>query len=183
MNNVTQLTIAIPDWVGVFLSLGTVGFLIYLGNLHCSLGQIIKEFPKMSRALDLISYKLKEKRFFDEHIYASAASPIKLTPAGEDLLRDSGAHDFVNKYTKELVDRIKSKSPKTAYDVQIIARDVVENLRDEDRFSQFKDYVYKKGMPLEPIFIVMSIYLRDVTLPILGFTKADIDKHDPNKIK
>ena len=86
-------------------------------------------------------------------------------------------------YKDELIGKICEKNPKTAYDVQIIARDVVESLRDEDRFARFKDFVYKKGMPLEPIFIVMGILLRDLALKDLNFKIEDIDLHDPNNKK
>lgn len=179
--NVHQILISFPDWVYAILSLGIFGLIFYLGSLHSNIKKVIKEFPKICRALDLISVKLRETGFFDENIYVSAASPIKLTPKGKELLHESGSDDFVNKYKDELIKKVRDKNPKTAYDVQIIARDVVENLRDDDRFSNFKDFVYKKGMPLEPIFIVMGIYLRDIALDPLGFKIEDIDNHDPAK--
>ncbi len=179
--NSHEFLISFPDWFYAAISFGVLSMIFYLGAIHSKLKKVLVEFPKICRALDLISQKLKEKRFFDEHVYASASSPIKLTEKGQILLKESEADAFVVQHKAELIGKIREKNPKTAYDVQILARDVVESLQETDRFARFKDFVYQKGMPLEPIFIVMGILLRDLALKELNFKVEDIDQHDPNK--
>lgn len=110
-------------------------------------------------------------------------SPIGLTEKGDDLLKRSSADAFVLQHKNELVKKIKDQKPPTAYDVQEMARQIVESLKDDVRFKPFKDFVYTEGIDLEPIFIVMSIYLRDIALAELGFKPEDIDKSDPTHAK
>lgn len=108
-------------------------------------------------------------------------SPISLTEKGIEILRNSGSDKFVLENQAELVQKIKDKNPKTAYDVQFVAREVVESLQNDERFIPFKNYVYKEGFPLEHIFIVMGVYLRDVALPLLGFSLEQVDQTDPTR--
>lgn len=108
-------------------------------------------------------------------------SPISLNEKGETILKNSASDKFVLENKDELVQKIKDKNPKTAYDVQVAAREVVETLQNEERFAPFKNFVYKEGIPLEHIFIVMGVYLRDIALPLLNFKYEEIDKTDPSQ--
>ena len=99
--NTHQILISFPDWVYGVMTLGFMCFIFYLGSLHSNIKKVIKEFPKICRALDLISVKLKERGFFGESIYVSATSPVKLTPKGEELLKESKSNEFVDKYKAE----------------------------------------------------------------------------------
>ena len=103
--NTHTILVSFPDWVYAVMTLGIFSFIFYLGSLHSNIRKVIKEFPKICRALDLISVKLKEEGFFGDSIYASAASPIKLTQKGEELLKeieDIDLHDPNNKKTSNL---------------------------------------------------------------------------------
>jgi len=107
-------------------------------------------------------------------------TPITLTEKGIDILKKSGSDKFVGDNRDTFVEKIREKAPKTAYDVQVIARQVIESIQNDEIFIPFKDYVFKEGIELESIFIVMSIYLRDIALPLLGFKYDEIDKTAPS---
>ena len=110
-------------------------------------------------------------------------SPITLSEKGEELLKKSGADKFVLENTNKFVEAIKARNPKTAYDVQAISREVLQSFQDHEEFNPFKDFAFKEGLDLEPIFIVMSIFLRDIALPLLGFKYEELDKTDPSLLK
>ncbi len=126
-----------------------------------------------------VATKLEERTGWSPAALTRRKSPLSLSEKGEELLQKSGADKFVSDHTKELVDAIKSKNPKTAYDVQTISKEVVEKLKDREDFIPFKNFAFREGLELEPIFIVMSIFLRDVALPFLNFKYDGLDKTDP----
>lgn len=111
----------------------------------------------------------------DERTTSSAAltkrkSPISLTEKGDELLKRSGTDKFVLENKDYLLSKIKEHNPKTAYDVQEWCKTVLENVSNEDIFTPLKNYLFKEGLPLDSLIIVGQIYLRDIALPLLGFT-------------
>lgn len=185
-----------PDYTGVILTLvqlalgALAGFLaatFQLGKYKEKVDNLEKKVADLEQKVDGIQQRLVEcATKLDERTqpYASLTkrkSPVSLTDEGESLLQRSGADKFVLENKDELIQKIKDKNPKSAYDVQTYARQVVESLQNDDRFTPFKDFVYKEGIDIEPIFIVMSIYLRDIALPLIGYTPEEIDTSDPTK--
>ena len=60
---------------------------------------------------------------------------------------------------------------------------VLRMISKEDRFIPLKDYLFKEGLDLDELILIIGIYLRDLALPRLGFKLEEIDKTDPNKTK
>lgn len=139
------------------------------------------EMKEQNKLLIECSTKIEERTSNLAASYMTRKSPISLNDKGEELLKRSKADKFVLVNESELVGKIKASDPKTAYDVQEIAKKVVKSLENDGRFNSFKDFAYKEGLDLEPIFTVMSIYLRDIALPLLGFDYTQIDQTDPSK--
>lgn len=106
-------------------------------------------------------------------------SPLSLSPKGEQLLKESASDKFILENQAELVEKIRIRSPKTAYDVQEYTKEAIVSMKDDDRFNKLKEYAFKEGIDIDGIFIVMGIYLRDIALPLLGFSPEDIDKDAP----
>src|SRR3989338_347624 len=102
-------------------------------------------------------------------------SPLKLTDRGRDLLQRSGGTAFIDGNKAQLIDAIRSRSPKTAYDVQELSKQVIEEQSGSDGFIPIKNYIFNKGIELEVIQIVISIYLRDIALKELNFDLKDIE--------
>jgi predicted RNase H-like nuclease (RuvC/YqgF family) len=171
----------IAGFVGVAIAIGE--YKNRVKSLEDKIEKLDKEVKQNSTDLTEYKTKLEERTASYSSRLTKRKSPVSLTEIGEDLLKRSGSDKFVTDNKNELIEKIKYLKPQTAYDVQIDAKSVVEALRDEERFKTFKDYAFKEGIELEDIFIVMSIFLRDLALPELGFNPEDIDKHDPKKQK
>lgn len=174
--------------VGVVLS-AVVGFIAAanklgkyeekVNGLEKKVGELEAETKSISMKLTECSTKLDERTQSYASTLTKRKSPVSLTDKGEYLLKRSESDVFVLENQKELVEKIKDKNPKSAYDVQILAKEVIESLQNEDRFTKFKDFAFKEGIELDAIFIVMSLYLRDIAIPLLGFKIEEIDKTDP----
>lgn len=75
-------TIVVPTWCAAILSITFLGAVWFLARQSKTFSEVCKEFPKMRRALDLISEKLVERKFFKDAIYVSSGSPLHITPEG-----------------------------------------------------------------------------------------------------
>lgn len=165
---------------------GIGGAAIFLGvykhkidNLEKTVDSLEKEVKQTSHDLTEVSTKLDERTISYSSRLTKRKSPISLSDIGEELLKKSHADQFILEYKDELVQKIREMNPKTAYDVQVDAKKVVESLQNDEQIIPFKDFAFKEGIDLGDVFIVMGIELRDVALPLLGFKVDDIDKHDP----
>lgn len=180
------------SWVSALVSIilgGLAGWgasAIKIGRYAQMVDDLKKDVGKLEDKMEQMSIKVTQcETKIDERTksYAStlteAKSPIGLSEAGENLLKRSGSDAFVLNNQRELVEKIKDKNPKSAYDVQEFAKEVVESLADDLRFIPFKNFVFKEGIGLDPIFIVMSIYLRDIALSLLGYKPEDVDHSTP----
>lgn len=185
--SVTNLIISV---ISIILS-AIVGFLAAahklgkyeekVNSLETKVNGLESDVKVMSTKLTECSTKIDERTQSYASTLTKRKSPVSLTDKGEELLKKSAGDAFILENQEELVGKIRDKAPKSAYDIQIFSRDVIESLQNEDRFTKFKDYAFKEGLDLEALFIVMSIYLRDIALPLLGFRQEEIDLDDPEK--
>ncbi len=182
------LNLAIPVLLGGLSGLGVAFFWFgqykhKVDTLEKHVERLQEEYKELMKQVTEVSTKIDERTQNLASTLTKRKSPISLNEKGEGILSRSGSDKFVLENKDELVKKIKDKDPKSAYDVQVYAKEVVEGLQNEDRFTPFKDFVYKEGIEIDSIFIVMSIYLRDIALPLLGYTKEEVDKTDPHKKK
>ena len=111
--------------------------------------------------------------------YATASSPIRLTPKGEEILTESGAKAIVdNENNKNVIlDKILAEPKLTnAYDAQEKTKQIIGEMAGDPMFTPIKNYAFQKGIELEVILNVISIYFRDFVLEKLGFKSEDLDK-------
>ena len=174
------IQIIISGLVGFFAAVYKLGkYEEKVNTLESKVKTLETDSKGLSRELAECSTKIDERTQSYSATLTKRKSPVTLTDKGEELLKRSGSDKFVLENKDELINKIKEKNPKTAYDIQLFAREIIEGLQNEDRFNQFKNFVYKEGIDLETIFIVMSIYLRDIALPLLGYKPEQIDETDP----
>ncbi|OGH93225.1 MAG: hypothetical protein A2563_01300 [Candidatus Magasanikbacteria bacterium RIFOXYD1_FULL_40_23] len=152
-------------------------------DLKAKVGEIEKEIKLLTTNITQCSTKIDERTLSAATALTKRKSPISLTDFGDALLKKSGSDKFVLENQSELVEKIKVTNPKSAYDVQEASKKVIKDMVDEDKFISLKDYAFKEGIELENIILVMSIFLRDVALPLLGYKPEDIDKDDPGTTK
>ncbi len=108
-------------------------------------------------------------------------SPVALTDRGTKVLNESGGKDFVDANFTELSSKVEAKEPKTSYDVQEAAKQVIDEVREDDRMNPLKEYLFKEGLEIGDLVFVLGTYLRDKILESKKWAMEDIDKYDPNQ--
>lgn len=170
----------------IVLSSGIVSAIVTLLTFFFTFGQYKQKVDSNQKLVEKISDKISElsdrisrleggiDRDRAPSEYIKKQSPLGLTDKGKSLLLDSHGKDYIDTNKDMPIKAIKSKNPKTAYDVQELAREIIKNHSNNDDFNLVKDFIYKQGLSLDTVIDVMGIYLRDIALPTLGFNISDI---------
>lgn len=107
---------------------------------------------------------------------ARKTSPLKMTETGRRLFVESHAKDALDKMKADLLERIKQSAPRTEYDVDQIAVEVLLKSLFREEFDEVKRYVYYSPDRIETpdgksvrfdmfaILRLMAIALRDMYL-------------------
>lgn len=103
-------------------------------------------------------------------------SPVSLTDRGTFFLNASGGKKFIDDHFEELLAKVEEKSPRTAYDVQELSKEVIASLKEDDRLIPLKEFLFKDGSTLSDLIEVMGVYLRDKVLTHKNLNVQDIDK-------
>lgn len=167
--------------------LGIVALLVSVGVAWGSLNTSVKNIkgdldknikPDLKGVRDRLS-TLEGKT---SNLFASA-SPIKLTPRGEDMLHDSGLKQYIDDNYKLLTDACgESRSMDNPYDVQQSAFGFFDDYQfPGDISNKLKTYAFNAGISMDSLRRVGAIYFRDKCLEELGFTPEDVDGHDPHR--
>ena len=109
---------------------------------------------------------------------APAHSPRQLNEKGRNVLENSGIKKIIDEKKDILLDKIKKRKPKTAYDAEIVIDDVVSNLLKHcpDMTDRLKKGAFNVGQSIDVVLFVGSIYLRNLIFKDLGFSLTDLDK-------
>lgn len=159
----TPIIINFPSWFYALFSIGVLTFIGLAAFNYCKIREVCKDFPKIRRALDLISQKLFEKKIFTEQVYVSSESPVQLTDAGRQMLKDSGFDEFFNANKENFYKEINSKKPKTPFEVERTARELMMylNLDNTPKSELAKNFSYNTGRAIGDILLAYSIEIRD----------------------
>lgn len=139
-----------------------------------NIGDKIERIGKEVSEVDSRVSKIEGKLFG----VAIGASPIKLTPLGQEVLQNSGILVILKPKTQFLITKIKEQKPQTAYDVQELTKNIftIENLElSQEEENKLKNYAFTKGITLNDVLYASAIYFRDVALQELGFKIEDLD--------
>lgn len=163
-----------PEWVINTICSGIMGALSGWGAISYKMGKYIEKIEKLEKEVSLIG-TIRERLAkvetgkADITTYIQSKSPLSLTDKGKLVLYESDGHNFIEKNKQALLDEIKSKKPKTAYDVQTYSEEVIKEKSNQESFNSIKNYAFKEGIELGIIIKIMGIYLRDFALSENGF--------------
>jgi hypothetical protein len=163
MQDITNLTIAFPNWFYGILTIGILAFVFYLGALHFQIKKICKEHPKIQQSLIRISEILLQKKMTKDSVYAASASPVQLTEEGKKAIQESKFQEFYNANKDTLIERVKKKNPKTIADLEEACKSVMLPIEDTlPSFDLLKRFAYNKGEAISNILFAGAIALRDI---------------------
>jgi len=113
----------------------------------------------------LKEFKVQAQKFIDKNIYKSS-SPLSLTEFGQELITKSGFQQIFDKEKDNIATLLAQKHPSTKYDVQEMARELMDNLKEYPAFSPIKSYAYNTGNDFGQILRAGAIILRDYYLSL-----------------
>lgn len=160
----TPIVFAFPDWFYGVLSLTFLAGVWFVARQSKTFSEVCKEFPKMRRALDLMSESLFSNKMLSEKVYVSSASPLRLTDAGKSLLVNSGFEEFFTANKEGLFAEIDRMDPNTPFDVEAASRHVLllhVDLKEYPHAERLKGFSYNNGIPISDILFAYSIEVRD----------------------
>lgn len=94
------------------------------------------------------------------------SSPLQLTEEGISLVKESSFEEIFENQKHSLSELLFNMHPNTKYDVQEMARALMDNLREYPSFSSIKTYAFNNGKDFGQILRAGSILLRDYYLQI-----------------
>lgn len=107
---------------------------------------------------------------FNSSVFQSH-SPIRITPLGMDILKQSGGENYVNSYLETLIDKMESQDFKSALDVQNYSTSLMMEELHTDEFISIRNYLFQnpvfrssdKEIQLNAPSIcnLMGVFLRD----------------------
>lgn len=114
---------------------------------------------------------------------APAHSPRQLNEKGESILNSSGIKQIVDEKKTDLLQLVKEKNAKTAYDAEMAIYSVTMDLPKHcpDVVDRLKQGAFQSGVDINTVLFAGSIYLRNLIFTDLGFSIDDLDK--PVKLK
>ncbi|MBU1122422.1 MAG: hypothetical protein ABIH71_08015 [Candidatus Omnitrophota bacterium] len=134
-------------------------------KIHDDIGTVKKETNSINTNVTRLISILQGKGIIDSNMYFQVSSPMQLTNAGKKMLEECGFFSYFEKYKDILLKEIKKKKPKTKYDIEQIAKDVIYNAdMTVDEFVPIKEYAFQHGSDLSNMLIAFSLYLRDYAI-------------------
>jgi len=169
-----------------------VAFLVYkAGAIVTMFGEFKDKNRKIDDKLDSMHSSLSDIKATTNLLYQAhlstikAASPIKLTPLGQEISDALGVPAIVNAHWDAINSEMVAKNPQNPYDIQSVALAIARNCFDrifsEEERNRAKTIAFNKGMNLLEIFPVIGIEVRNRVMKERGLPLDEIDKHDPAK--
>lgn len=112
-----------------------------------------------------------------------AQSPISITATGQNVSDEIDAPRILQENILNLVCQVNDKSPKNAYDIQMVSMQVVKekivDLLSEHDLNKIKQVAFERGLLIEDIMTIFGVLLRNHILEELNIPIAAVDKHTP----
>ncbi len=170
-------------WIYILSSgalIAFIGFLVKLGRKSEILDYLKEKFENFDKNLKSLDGRVSNIEGRMGIGYSTATSPIRLTEKGKQILVESGAKEIIDNEEgkKKILDKILAEpKPSNAYDAQEKTKQIIEEMSDDPMFIPLKKYAFQKGMELNVILNIVSIYFRDFVLEELSFKIKDLDNH------
>lgn len=171
-----MVEMSVAAFIQLLVTIGSVIFAItsYFHKIKTLSGEVVQiksintDISKSIQDIDK-RVSILEKTTVNKEEYFKKMSPISLTEKGKLVLFESKGHDYIEKNKQALLKEIKSKNPKTAYDVQTYSEEVIKTKSNLEAFNQIKNYAFIEGIELDIVIKIMGIHLRDFALSDNGF--------------
>lgn len=136
-----------------------------IGNLETDVKDIKHRMNRLEPAVTEIQSVLRDKgvRLY-QPLLLGPGSPLKLTPAGEELAKRYDGYNFIENNKDFFLALLEQANPASGYDVQEIAKKVLAESVFHPIFNPIKKIVYDEGASIEPILSVLMVILRDAYL-------------------
>jgi len=165
MDTITNLLLGL-----ITLLLGAVGF--FVKKIMDDTAKLKEELKPLGPALIEIQGKFTQaghQLLFP--LTVAPGSPLHVTDYGDKLLKESGFYELLKNHHDSLVQLVKDKAPKSNYDIQQAAFEVVESLleSDDEMALKLKEYAFNDGLDLQVLAKPGGIALRDEVMKELKF--------------
>jgi len=145
---------------------------ILLGTIGYFIKRILDKTDKIGD--DVADIKPKVKILWELQ-FAGGKSPLTLNEKGKDILNKSGVKELVDRRLIQLIESIREKNPKNAYQVQEFAKEVMFNIKSNPEIlPNLQKGAFDTGVDVDSVLFVGSLYLRDLALPKFNCRLEDI---------
>ena len=156
-------------------------------------GGLIEKFSSQDKKIDRLESKqdnfveLKTKidliyQYTNPNAIAKQQSPIALTEKGRAISQKIHADVIFSRIFDKLNERFQKNKPKNAYDIQASAINVAKShtleLLNEQELLLIKKIAFEEGIPLDDMWLIFGIMLRNKILTEEGISISEVDKHD-----
>jgi len=165
METVTNLLLAV-----IAALIGAIGY--FVKKILDSTAKMQNELKPLTPAIIEIQGKFTQaghRLLFP--LTVAPGSPLHVTEFGDKLLRESGFYDVLQTNREHLIGLVKEKAPKTNYDIQQDATEIVQDLleSDDEMALKLKEYAFNNGYDLSILVAPAGIALRDEVMKELKF--------------
>lgn len=163
--------IGIPSIIGAFIYIGKKLQILDTVEEKC------KDIESIDKRLIRVETKLGIP------VAITGFSPFRLTPIGEKILEESSMKKMVMDFKDQLLQIIKKKNPKTAYDVQETTREVFQEFDfGAENLEKIKDYCFHNPQwGISDILDTGAVYFfREVVAPEFKIQLDDLNNSYPN---
>lgn len=115
---------------------------------------------KLLSHVDIIRTHLIETAGMKAALFA-AGSPVMLLKKGFDLLKVSNFEKIYHENKNWFIEKFRSKNVTTLADIDDYATKLMEDMKTDERLTNFNDIAFENGTSLDVLLRVCAIYLRD----------------------
>ena len=139
-----------------------LGAFIYIGRKLQTLDDLNNTSAKIKNNLKVISDHLTRYDAQFDPTELQTYSPYRLTPAGEDLVNNTGFAKVFKTHKDEFFMFIEGEEPKLKYDVETAAIKSVFSLASEEYMDSLKVYFYNNPKRnLQNVAPTLGVFIRD----------------------
>ncbi len=154
----------------ITILLGTIGY--FVKKIMDDTQVLKKEMKPIAPAIIEIQGKFAQaghQLLFP--LTVTPGSPLRVTEYGDKLLRESGFYKLLQANRKQLVNLVKERHPKSNYDIQQEATEIIQDLLESDDEMALgpKEYAFNNGLDIKVLATPAGIALRDEVMKDLKF--------------
>lgn len=189
-NNIALYSLGITVLGGIILLIFRSGKVVQniehidkdLTKLESDVKDIDNDMHEVKLQVGKISFIEQRLDSLWKSFFSVSKSPMQLNDRGLKILEDSGIKIIVEDKFTEIVQKVKNRNPKNAYEIQEFTQQIVEEYKSDLTLkNSLENGAFKSGADVSTVLLVGGIYIRDRVLKELGFNIDDIDKDAPKE--